>query len=726
MIAMLLGATSLLARPGYSKPVDVPQPDGSTVTLLMHGDEYLSFMTTIDGYTVMKCDDGYYRYADKTAEGWLTATSVIARNPEARSAQDVSFLASRQKMIAPRMTETQLQLKAMAAQMYAPVELMKSGPTRSVSIWSRINYDNFKGLVVLVNWNDREFTLDDPVSMYQQLTNQSNLTGNLDGHYPVNVTGSARDYFRDNSMGIFDPTFDVVGPVTINYSCEYPCPKKPNGQDDSGYYRRMINIIKAVMTQLNNDINFGDYDLDGNGYIDMVYFIFAGYGSYMQGNSYKYIWPHANDYSSIAQWEGMRYDGKKFGRYACSVEIQDLESQAASHQYLDGIGTICHEFSHVLGLADHYDTDYEENGLSNDPGGWDIMADGADYNYGLMPVGYNAFERHILGFVEPQVLTEAGSYSLGNFATENEAFILKTGSTDDDFYLENRQKTGWDSYLPGHGLLIWRADTSNPGVWTSNTVNCNASHNYFEILGAFPNADGLIDLSATSTPALTSWAGQPAVLDLFDINEEDGVVTFNAGKDLYDKIIEDFEECPLSESGTVGITGIYCAWDLDNATIEENDGSHVVKLMRTGALNSSEFEKGIRSLKFTVKNDASEIRFVLRVSSDGGATWSNFSSQDKIKKNLEKTYLLYNIPAGSKIQFYMQSTSASAVCYLDNIEATFYDNEVPTPPATGIEGLTVNNGQQTTDAPTYNLAGQRVSPDTKGVVIRNGRKIVNK
>ena len=726
MVAMLLGATSLFARPGYSKPVDVPQPDGSTVTLLMHGDEYLSFMTTIDGYTVMRCDDGYYRYADKTAEGWLAPTSVIARNPEARSAQDISFLAARQKMIAPRMTETKQQLKAMASQMYAPVELATGGPTRSVSIWSRINYDNFKGLVVLVNWNDREFTLEEPVSMYQQLTNQSNLTGNVDGHYPVNVTGSARDYFYANSLGIFDPTFDVVGPVTINYSCEYPCPQTATGQDDPNYSRRMINIIKAVMNQLNATINFGDYDLDSNGYIDMVYFIFAGYGSYMQGNSYKYIWPHANDFSSIAQWEGMRYDGKKFGRYACSVEIQDLESLAASHQYLDGIGTICHEFSHVLGLADHYDTDYAENGQSNDPGGWDIMADGADYNYALTPVGYNAFERHVLGFVEPQVLTEAGSYSLGNFATDNEAFILKTGSTDDDFYLENRQKTGWDAHLPGHGLLVWRADTSNPNVWKENRVNCVASHNYF-VMTSNPTAAGLRELTSDTEPALTSWAGQPAVQDLFDIIEEDGVVTFNAGKNLYEKVIEDFEECPLSDSGTTGITGKYCAWDLDNATIEERSGSHVVKLMRTGALNSSEFEKGIRSLKFTVKNDAAEIRFVLRTSSDGGTTWTNFSSQDKIKKNQEKTYLLYDVPANCKIQFFMQATTASAVCYLDDIEATFFDNEIPTPPVTGIEGLTHNLSPKG-EGSYYTLDGRLLNgePTHPGIYIVNGKKRIVK
>ena len=726
MIALLLGVASLWARPGYSKPVDVSQPDGSTVTLLMHGDEFLSFMTTIDGYTVIQGEDGYYRYADKTAEGWLAATSVIARNPEARSASDKAFLAARQKMVAPKMTATHRQLKEMAAQMYAPVELMKGGPTRSVSLWSHINYANFKGLVVLVNWNDREFTLDDPVAMYQQLTNQSNLTGNVDGHYPVNVTGSARDYFYANSMGIFDPTFDVVGPVTINYSCEYPCPQTATGQDEPNYPRRMINIIKAAMNQLDATINFGDYDLDSNGYIDMVYFIFAGYGSYMQGNNYKYIWPHANDYSSIANWEGMRYDGKKFGRYACSVEIQDFEAQAAYHQYLDGIGTICHEFSHVLGLADHYDTDYAENGQSDDPGQWDIMADGADFNYGLTPVGYNAFERHVLGFVEPQVLTEAGSYSLGNFATENEAFILKTGSTDDDFYLENRQKAGWDSYLPGHGLLVWRADTSNPTIWRQNQVNCIASHNYFQILGNFPGADGVKELTAETTPALTSWAGQPAVLDLFDINEEGDIVTFNAGKNLYESVIEDFENCPLSESGATGVTGLYCAWDLDNASIMEKDGGHVVELLRSGTLSSSEFEKGVRSLKFTVKNGASEIRFVLRVSSDGGATWTNFSSQDKIKKNLEKTYLLYDIPANSRIQFFMQSTVASASCYLDDIAATFYDNEIPTPPVTGIGTTLSDDG--TVKNVIYDLSGRQLNsmPSKPGIYIMNGKKIIVK
>jgi hypothetical protein len=54
IIAMLLATVSLMARPGCSKPVSVKQPDGTTVTLLMHGDEFRHFMTTTDGYTVAK------------------------------------------------------------------------------------------------------------------------------------------------------------------------------------------------------------------------------------------------------------------------------------------------------------------------------------------------------------------------------------------------------------------------------------------------------------------------------------------------------------------------------------------------------------------------------------------------------------------------------------------------------------------------------------------------
>ena len=733
MVMILLGAVSLWARPGYSKPVDVLQPDGSTVTLLMHGDEFLSFMTTIDGYTVIKGSDGYYRYADKTAAGGLRATSVIARNPEARSAQEVQFLAARQKMTAPTMTEKGKAWKAQAATLYSGryEQLQAGGPTRSISIWSPIDYSNFKGLVVLINWNDCEFTTDDPANLYLRLTNERNLTGNVDGHYPVNVSGSARDYFYDNSLGKFDPEFDVVGPYTINYSCKYPAPKTAEGKDDPTFDGRLINILKAAMNAANPDIDFNQYDMNSDGVIDMVYFIFAGYGSYVQGNDYHYLWPHANDLTGWSTYYGMRYDSKKFGRYACSVEIQDYEDMASSHVWLDGIGTICHEFSHVLGLADHYDTDYEENGYSDGTGAWDVMAGGADYNYGLTPVGYNAFERHVLEFTTPTELSAEGNYTLGDFLTTNESFILKTGSTDDDFYLENRQPASWDTYLPGHGLLVWRADTSKPSVWRNNTVNNNPDHLYFEMV-CNPTGEGIMDLTETSTPALTSWAGQPAVQNLYDIKMEGGTVSFTAGKNVYDSVGEDFETAELTTADAT-VSGKWCNWDLVNAVIastaEEGvgNGEHVLKMLRTStATSTTAFDHGIRTLKFTVKNGSAQIRFSFMISTDGGSTWTSLVSNKTVARNKDLELFQTDIPAGSMIRFQMLSTSASACCYIDDIVATFYDNEVPTPgPLTGISTV-LTEGETLKDAPTYDLAGRRVAASQKGIVIRNGKKMVNK
>ena len=406
-----------MARSGFSKPVDIPQPDGTTITLLMHGDEFRHFMTTADGFTVVKGEDGFYRYADKGADGQLKATNTIARNIAERDETHLSFLANRKKMISPEMTSYQKEMKARALQMQRDYTSLGKRMNRAGMLWDPIDYSTFKGLVILVEFSDRKFSLDDPKSFYQRLTNEKNLHDTSREYYPVDVTGSARDYFYENSLGIFDPTFKVVGPVQVDMKSTEAGGKNVSNQV-------MASLLKKVISQVDNEIDFKEYDLDGNGYIDMCYFIFAGYGSYMQGNNENYLWPHANDFSQSARWFGMRYDGKYFGRYACSVELMDHEAYAGSHQYLDGIGTICHEFSHVLGLADHYDTDYSENGLAKHPGDWDIMASGTDLNYGLTPVGYNAFERYILGFTTPVEINAEGIYNLTPFNTSNESCLV--------------------------------------------------------------------------------------------------------------------------------------------------------------------------------------------------------------------------------------------------------------------------------------------------------------
>lgn len=720
LTAMMLGATSLWARPGYSKPVDVFQPDGTTVTLLMHGDEFLNFTTTVDGYTVIKGDDGYYRYAEKEGD-MLKPTNMTARNPELRNAAEQAFLAGTQKFLHPEMTAAQKESKARAAKLYAHnYDMAQDGKRRSI-VWDHIDYSNFKGLVVLVEFNDRKFTMDDPKAFYQKLTNEKNLTDNSLQHYPVPVTGSVKDYFYDNSMGIFEPTFDVIGPVTVNYSCTYPAPKDVNGNPSSNFDSRNINLMKATMNQVNALVNFRDYDLNNDGVIDMVFFVYAGYGSYVQGNDYRYMWPHAEDMSLYAAYYGMTYDGKKFGRFACSVEIQDYEAYANQHVWLDGIGTMCHEFSHVLGLADHYDTDYEQNGQARDPGSWDIMSGGTDLNYGLTPVGYNSFERHILGFCEPEVLDTPGDYELEPFDTGNKAYRVMTKKTNEEFYVENRQKQGWDLYLPGQGLIVWRADTSNPSVWQRNTVNNSPDAIYFEILGNAPITEWDLTPETNDT-----WADKEAAIDLFSITQKDDkTITFEAGKDLYPTQIEDFETTPLTTADASDLEGRFCRWSLANAVVTAptdryGNGERVVKFSKNGMLTSSKLDKHLHSLSFSIANYNQAVSFAVRTSTDG-ENWEILPTtagrvKIQIAKN-QKLKLTYgNIPAGTYIQFVVASNKTTE-CYLDDVAFAFSSSE------TGIS--TINASAANTEA-SYNLAGQKVGNSYRGLVIRNGRKHIKK
>lgn len=742
---MLFSSASLFARPGYSKPVDVKQPDGTTVTLMMRGDEYLSFMTTTDGFTVVKGSDGFYRYAQKSDDGKLVETNIVAKNPAERTSAETMFLSSQKKSIAPKMTKEALEFKQSVSKMIDnPLlgRMENSAAGKNRAIWNRIDYSKFKGLVILVEWNDKKFLSSDPQSFYQKLVNQENYTDDTKTNYPVNVEGSVKDYFYQNSMGVFKPTFDVVGPVTINRSCYYPWPKI-NGQINPQYNSNMVNILKDVMNAVNNDVDFSEYDLDNNGHIDMVYIIFAGYGSYVQGNNEKYLWPHANDYTSYASWYGLRWDNKYLGRYACSVEIQDYEGYADQHKNLDGIGTMCHEFSHVLGLADHYDTDYEESGgESRHPGQWDVMAGGADHNYGLTPVGYSSYERYNLGFTELQTIDVAGNYELEPFNTSNKFYMLKTGTKDEVFYIENRQNAGWDRFLPSHGMLIWRVDETNPQIWQRNEVNVNPSRLYLELLSSkpdmsinsaytpFPGVANVIDVLSDGTPALKSYAGKPAVLDLFDITEtEDGKITFTAGKNLYDKETETFETIAETTGDATDLNGTFCKWNLINAVIAtpasgKGNGNRVLQLNRSGKAETQTTSYAIRNFNFKVWNGSAKARLSVKYRMSDQDTWTAIPTTDgktqvEIAKNVS-VELSYSqkIPAGVQLQISMLSSSTSAATYIDDIVFSVDKNA-----ANGIDDIKMSSAKENG---IYNLAGQKVDANYKGIIVRDGKKAIVK
>ena len=142
-----------------------------------------------------------------------------------------------------------------------------------------------------------------------------------------------------------------------------------------------------------------------------------------------------------------------------------------------------------------------------------------------------------------------------------------------------------------------------------------------------------------------------------------------------------------------------------------------MEINRNGTLTSSALPHGLRTLQFTIQNGSTKIRFTPRVSTDG-TTWTNLAAAKDITKNKSQEYSFQNIPAGSMIQFFVQSSSSSVSAYIDDIQISLPKD------ASGIDEARM--AKNATSGNTYNLAGQRVDSHYKGLTIKNGKKTINK
>ena len=517
-VSLLWYTMSTMAVPAHPGTIKIQQPDGNYLTLRLVGDEWCHFQTTLDGYSVVKSNRGFYVYAEKK-NGQLLPTSQMAHDVESRSADEQAFLAGVKKYLAPEMSASVADMKARAE---------SSGAQRRAQGRRATNYSNFRGLIVLVQFNDRKFSRSDYKEIITDMVNKENYTGFDD----YKSTGSVRDYFSDNSCGKFQPQFDVVGPYTVDFS-QYDCNPK-NG--------KCSEVLMAAIDSADVDVNYKDYDGDRDGMVDLVFFVVAGNGSNYDGNDENLWWPHRSGIYDPKTRYWIRRDGVILYEYASSVELAG-HTVKPSTIHIDGIGTICHEFSHVLGLPDFYDTDYEKNGQSITPGVWSLMDAGSYLNDGFTPVGYSLFERYLVGFVDDiEEIEEEGTYTLDPVHVNHAGFLIRSPEQEEFFLFENRQngQFKWDAYLPGHGLLVHRVDLSNSNVWEYNTLNANPERNYYELVRAggtgkantgydvFPGLGKVNTLHNSTMPAnLKTWSGKATKWGLFNIREENGVVSFD-------------------------------------------------------------------------------------------------------------------------------------------------------------------------------------------------------
>ncbi len=484
-------ATSLQAIPARPGKYVFQQPDGSTITLMRHGDEWGHWLTDTHGRVVKVDSDGFYRVDEGVSPSQAAAAARIRRSARMK---------------------------------------MHRAPQDPVAIGRK------RFLVILVEFNDLPFKVEDPAAAFYRQLNEPGFSEN-------GATGSARDYYYDNSHGKFEPAFDVFGPVKLSRNKSYY-----GGNDSQGNDKHPAEAVADGCKALDGQIDFSDYDLDGDGEVDLVYMYYAGYGE-ADSSDLNSIWPH--QWSLSAAGRTLRLDGVKIDSYACSNE---LNGSGVNKDKLTGIGAVCHEFAHAMGLPDFYDIDGSDNGQCSGLLSFSLMDGGCYLNDSRTPPYLNMLERVMIGWLDESSVrsfTRSGPVALPG-VDNNIGYMTPTDTEGEYFLYECRNADGWDKYLPGRGLLVYHVDKSGRDVslggysvsasdlWSFwqyyNSINANGKHPCFYIIPAADQGNLKYGNEAympfpgwgrVTSYEPVGWSKEKCGYVFSDIAYADGSVTFN-------------------------------------------------------------------------------------------------------------------------------------------------------------------------------------------------------
>ena len=509
-LLMLFTCIEISAVPAFRVKKQLMLEDGTIVTATLQGDEYYGYYITDDGKVLAPAKSGKYRYMNEKTH------ANFKRVAYERMEKANSFRAESMRRSAPRSTQER------------------------------------RGLVILAQFPDVSFSKIGTQEYFNRMFNEKGFTEN-------GCLGSVSDYFYDQSYGQLNMQFDVVGPVTLPQPLAYyGAPEEGESSGDS----KVLDFAADACTAAKDLVDFSKYDWDGDGKVDNVYILFAGF-SEARGADPNCLWPH--------QWvvhdRELVIDEVRIWNYACSNEL----ISGGDAPVLDGIGTACHEFSHTLGLADIYNTQGDKDFV----GKWDVMSIGSyigkKWGDGTHPMAYSAFERWQLGWLEPKALNEVTTITeMKALEEEPEAYVLyNEGNTNEYYLLENRQLPKWGSPFDAHGLLVTHIDYDK-GAWNNNTVNTDIYHQRYSVVGAsgeftesiddlFPGTSGNTSFTDVTNPAST----------LFNANEDgtyflhkpvenitessDGTISFVA--------CTNYAPCPKSIQATTNDDGtVACSW----------------------------------------------------------------------------------------------------------------------------------------------------------------------
>lgn len=488
LFVLTLTLTRVYSVPAYRGWQQRTLSDGTPVSVRLVGDEFYHFWETQDGKLAIEQKDG---------------TFVISDEAKPSGEQ----IAQRRK----------------ASKRYVHRALKVGAATKPA-----------RALFILVSFSNQTFKSTSETYYKSKLGDST--TGAM----------SMYNYLKEQSNGAYAPPVDVYGPVNVGKT--YATYGENDSNDDDVNPAQMI--VDAC-NGLNSEIDFSQYDANNDGIVDNVYVIYAGKGE-ADGGAANTIWPHQWDIRSAGL--SLTLDGKKIRSYACSAELNGSGKCA--------MGTPLHEFGHVIGLPDYYDTEYKSTNhtQSRTPGEWSIMDQGSYNNDGNTPPNYSIFDKYFLGWATPGFLaknqvenvtltttTYGDGYQITGGATGPVAYT----NTSTIYYIENRQKTGWDAYLPSHGMIVWQVKY-NSDDWENNVLNNTGGSPRYTVYSASGTAT---NIGKTSDPFpgsanKTSWTPFTGCA-LTDITESAGNITFkyNGGVSCHE-IVTSATGCSIAPSTT--------------------------------------------------------------------------------------------------------------------------------------------------------------------------------
>lgn len=513
VVFIAMCGVDLNASPAYPGLIEYRQPDGTTLHLYLKGDERMKWAITTDGYSILRNSQGVYEYASYSSNGDLIPSGIKANNIEGRSSAERVYLLGVKKGL----RYSPLQVKSMKSASQA--KAAASTPTFPTTGQRKL-------LCILIGFPDKAFTKSK--EDFQNLFNQ-------EGYNTDNATGSVRDYYLENSYNQLDLTVTVVGPYTVANSMAYYGANDSNGDD-----KKPRELVTEAVKLADPDVNYADFDNDANGKVDGIYVIYAGYGE-EAGGPENAIWAHAWAISTLIR------DGKSISSYSCSPELRGYQNSKITR-----IGVICHEFGHVLGAPDYYDTDYEDNGEYEGCGKWDLMANGSWNNNGATPAHHNGFTKvYYYNWATATTIENAGSITLDNAKDSPSSFYrINTTTPGEFFFIENRQQLGFDSAIPGHGMIIYHvhkylftADKINythpqmmyPVCASTTTDPASSASSYGDINSGgcpFPGTSNKASFTDQTLPSAKSWAGANTNKPITGITENTSAKTVKFNVDV--------------------------------------------------------------------------------------------------------------------------------------------------------------------------------------------------